>query len=307
MISMFKGPQILLAIGMAVVISGAALALAVLFAANRIRRSWRDEPPSARVLQMQKVLCEPVVGVKFLQRWMRRKLERNPIGWLEQRRWSGRLVTWAWFAIIISVYSAVLSDRNFFRGSGDMQGLMGWLLAISMAASAAGSFRRERETGVLELLLVSPLSARQIISGRLRGLWGQFLPATVTLLGIWAYFISIFHSGHQYSLDDEMLKVWFFAVSFLVIPVIGLHFSVHCRHFISALLLTLGFAFVVPPILSFILKFSHWSFTSGGEYFHWRDEMTASTCFFQMFVAGYLGFRLQRKLERRTFPLERAA
>jgi len=34
--------------------------------------------------------------------WMLRKLERNPIGWLEQRTWTGRLVTWGWFAVIMS-------------------------------------------------------------------------------------------------------------------------------------------------------------------------------------------------------------
>jgi ABC-type transport system involved in multi-copper enzyme maturation permease subunit len=304
--TMFKAPQIFGALSMAVVISGAALVLAVIFAADRIRRSWRDEPPSARVQQAQKVFCEPVLGVKFLRGWMQRKLERNPIGWLEQRRWSGRLVTWAWFAIIISVYSAVLTDRNFFRGYGDIQYLIGWLLAVSMAVSAAGSFRRERETGVLELLLVSPLSTRQIISGRLWGLWGQFFPAAVTLLGIWAYFITIFRSGNTYSLaGSAMSEIWFFAVSFLVIPVVGLYFSVQCRHFIGALLLTLAFVFVVPPLLSFIVKFSHWSFASGNDYFHWRKGMTVSICFFQVLIAGYLGVRLRRNLEQRTFPLER--
>ena len=161
-------------------------------AARNVRRRWREEPPSARVQQMEKVFCEPVIGVAFLRGWMRRKLARNPIGWLEQRRWSGRLVTWAWFAIIISVQSAVLTDRNFFRSYGGAQAVMAWLLAGSMAASAAGSFRRERETGVLELLLVSPLTTGQIIGGRLRGLWGQFLPSIVMLLGIWVYLAKSF-------------------------------------------------------------------------------------------------------------------
>ena len=44
----------------------------------------------------------------------------------------------------------------------------------------SGSFRRERETGVLELLLVAPLSTHQIVWGRLRAIWGQFAPAAVT-------------------------------------------------------------------------------------------------------------------------------
>ena len=49
----------------------------------------------------------------------------------------------------------------------------------------------ERESGVLELLLVSPLGEKQIIAGRLSGLWGQFAPAAVLLLAIWAYFFDL--------------------------------------------------------------------------------------------------------------------
>ena len=49
-----------------------------------------------------------MLWLTFFRRWMRRKLERNPIGWLEQRTWSGRLVTWGWFAVLISIYSAGL-------------------------------------------------------------------------------------------------------------------------------------------------------------------------------------------------------
>jgi len=56
-----------------------------------------------------------------------------------------------------------------------------------MAGSAAGSFRRERDTGVLELLLVAPLRESQLIGGRLRALWGRFLPSIILLCGVWIY------------------------------------------------------------------------------------------------------------------------
>ncbi len=153
------------------------LVAAVLVAGAKTRRSWQEEPPSRRQVWLQRTFCTPVLWVAFFRRWMRWKLERNPIGWLEQRTWSGRLVTWGWFAVLISIYSAVLTDHQFLMNGDDLQETMAWLLAGSMAMSAAGSFRRERDTGVLELLLVSPLGENQIISGRLGGLWSQFLPA----------------------------------------------------------------------------------------------------------------------------------
>ena len=164
--------SVLISILQSTFVSIVVLCAAVLFAARRVRRAWQEEPPSARLQQIEKVFCQPVIWVSFLKRWMQWKLQRNPIGWLEQRRWSGRLVMWTWFAIIVSVQTTALTDNTFFHGYVVWETFLAWLLTISMAAGAAGSFRRERENGVLELLLVSPLTSKQIIGGRLRGLWG---------------------------------------------------------------------------------------------------------------------------------------
>ena len=268
-------------------------------AARSIRRRWREEPPSARAQQIEKVFCQPVIGVSFLRGWMRRKLARNPMGWLEQRRWSGRLVIWAWFAIIISVQSAVLTDRNFQANYVGAQTVMALLLAGSMAASAAGSFRRERETGVLELLLVSPLTTGQIIGGRLRGLWGQFLPSIVTLLGIWIYFASIFHH------DGDLPGVWFFLVSFAVVPVIGLYFSVRCKGFISACLFTLVFVFVMPLGCALLMQFVAWLASDTNAYSNAWNDLASQAWFVQLGLAGFFLWRLHYKLATRSFPLDR--
>ena len=115
-------------------------------------------------------------------------------------------MTWGWFAVILSLYSAVLTDHNFFHTSSGVQQAMAWLLGGSLAMSAAGSFRRERESGVLELLLVSPLGEGDIISGRLRGLWSQFLPAFGLLLGLWGYFTNLF-PDHQDGSAVEVLQI----------------------------------------------------------------------------------------------------
>jgi hypothetical protein len=248
--------------------------------------------------QMEKVFLQPVLWVSFLKGWMRWKLERNPIGWLEQRRWSGRLVTWTWFAIIISVQSAALTDRNFFRGYSDWQTLMAWLLAGSMAASAALSFRRERETGVLELLLVSPLKINQIVGGRLRGLWGQFLPSVGLLLGVWTYFNSIFPQ------NNDGRQIVYFAVTYLTLPVVGLYFSLRCRHFITGFLLTLVVTQALPAIVDRLGKFLLWTYFSQAAYFPWQEQLTTNWVM-QLALAGFFWHRLNRKLETRSFPLER--
>jgi len=268
-------------------------------AARNVRRRWREEPPSARVQQMEKVFCQPVIGVAFLRGWMRRKLARNPIGWLEQRRWSGRLVTWAWFAIIVSVQTAVLTDRNFLWYGGGAQAVMAWMLAGSMAASAAGSFRRERETGVLELLLVSPLTTGQIIGGRLRGLWGQFLPSIVVLLGIWIYLETL-----RQPAQGDFRGSWFFLVTFTIVPVIGLYFSVRCKSFIIAFLFTLAFVFVIPMGFVMLVRFVAWLSSDMDSFFDGGADPRTQMWFFQLVLAGFLLRRLHHKLATRSFPLD---
>ncbi|MFO1513972.1 MAG: ABC transporter permease [Verrucomicrobiota bacterium] len=290
--------QVLTAILQSAIIAVFALAAAVLFAANRVRTSWQEEPPSIRRQQIEKVFFQPVIWVSFLNRWMRWKLERNPIGWLEQRRWSGRLVTWTWFAVIVSVQSTALTDRGFFRSYGDWENFMAWLLVLSMAASAAGSFRRERETGVLELLLVSPLKTSQIIGGRLRGLWGQFLPSIILLLGVWIYFAGLFEPA------DSLGLIWFFLVTYLVVPVIGLYFSVSCRHFITAFLFTLITVVLVPGFL--ILATTLINLPWGGVSNYSMNERFMSEAWaIQCGLAALFGWRLYRRLQYRSFPLER--
>jgi ABC-type Na+ efflux pump permease subunit len=200
---------------------------------------------------------------------------------------------------VVSIYSALLVDRNFFRNSHEMQMTLGWLMMGSMAASAAGSFRRERESGVLELMLVTPLSTRQIIGGRLRGLWGQFLPAVSLLLGIWVYFDRLLLQTDA----TEMPLV--FAGLFVSVPVVGLYFSLRCRHFIAAFLLTLAGSFI--PGWMFL-----WGLVTFGPAFGFAPEVTSLGMLLLLAAlqAGLVAmclFGLKRRLEQRLFSFERTA
>jgi ABC-type transport system involved in multi-copper enzyme maturation permease subunit len=272
-----------------------ALGAAILVAGAKTRRVWQEGPPSPQQVWLQATFCRPILWVGFLRHWMRWKLEHNPIGWLGQRTWSGRLVTWGWFAVIISLYSAVLTDRDFFHGYSTMQRAIAWLLAVTIAMSAAGSFQRERETGVLELLLVSPLGESVIIWGRLRGLWGQFLPAVATLLGIWLYFSGILGTGT----DGEVIL--FHAAAFATLPVIGLYFSLRCHTFIGAFLSTLAIGLVVPLAVPFLLARALAAAVSAPS-IPWSAYGLAAIC--QCALAVVCWQCLYSRLRRRAFRLE---
>lgn len=139
-------------------LSGLALASLISLTGRILRQTWLMRPKPAWLAHLEQWFCQPLLFQRLLAAWMRRALDRNPVGWLEHRTWSSRLMMWSWLAVGISVYSEVLSDDGLFRQAFlSVQSALGFLLVASIALSAAGSFRRERETGVLELLLVSPL------------------------------------------------------------------------------------------------------------------------------------------------------
>jgi ABC-type transport system involved in multi-copper enzyme maturation permease subunit len=299
LVAVFPAGVLLNVMGQVSVVSLLALVLAILVAGARTRRAWQEEPPSQRQLWWRQTFCTPIILDKFYHRWLRRKLQRNPIGWLEQRTWSGRLVTWGWLAVVIALYSAILSDRNFTRSYRGLQYLLAWLMAGSMAMTASGSFRRERETGVMELLLVSPLGEPDIIWGRLRGLWTQFLPAVALLLGVWVYFSSFLPEVR------DPPAIFFYASTFLTVPVIGLYFSLRCVNFIAAFLATLAIGLLAPLILSPFLGWFSSIWEASGTNSPIGIGFSGEACFWQIVLAGLCWRQLHERLKRRAFPLER--
>lgn len=297
----FSSPALLEIAGRAALTSVLVLFLALVTAGRIIRRVWQDRPPSAAWIWFQRVFCTPFIWREFFERWLRRKLERNPIGWLEQRQWTGRTAIAAWLAVIITFYLAMLQDASPYRRfSTGIQTAMAWLLALSLAVAAAGSFRRERELGVMELLLVTPLGARRIALGRLRGLWEQFLPATVLLLAMWIYIAATFGN------PTDWPRIVFAATTLTTIPVVGLYFSLRKRSLIGALAWTVLIGLLLPSSLPAVLPFldlealrlapwSPWEMGSG----LW---LLAAAC--QVAVALLYWRRLQTVLRQRDFPME---
>jgi len=182
-----------------------------------------------------------------LKRWLKWELYRNPIGWLEQRSWVNRLVIWIWFAILISVYTWFFTNfTSLLHSFIPLQTLLAWLMAGSIAATASGSFRRERETGVLELLLVAPLNEWLIVFGRLRGIWTQFAPAVILMFVVWICWTTLFRSYEDYSL----WTMAYFLSLFVTLPVAGLYYSLKSSNFLGALIRTLAVGILIPAVLA---------------------------------------------------------
>lgn len=289
------------------VLIGAILLVALTFAALLffsaqiiapiIRRNWQDKPKTKRQADVDNILFKPVFWIGFFKRWMRRSLERNPIGWLEKRSWQGRTTAWVWLAVMIS-FATGLAHEAASNRRGDVEGLdvLMWLLIGTLALLAAGSFRRERETGALELILVTPLSERQIISGRLRGLWSQFLPS----VAVWIAVVIYLSSSER---DWHVGQFVFFAVQYVIVPVIGLYFSLRGRSMLLSWLATLFACFALPAFFQLLLRImSVWLWDllnfSLFEALPPRPVITASV---QVIIASLLLWRLYVNLRQRSF------
>jgi hypothetical protein len=170
----------------------------------------------------------------------------------------------------------------------------------------------------MELLLVSPMTVGQIIGGRLRGIWGQFLLAVGLQVGVWLYFGSFIPDQAR---NYDMLR--FFVGSVIALPVIGLYFSLRRRNFINAWLSTMvagvlmpfalraGLVFLVERFMGGNLHTSDGSFrqaTSPYYFFEVLLQMVTTNSLatvIQLMMAAYFGRRLYRDMERRNFSFSR--
>jgi ABC-type transport system involved in multi-copper enzyme maturation permease subunit len=102
---------------------------------------------------------------------------------------------------------------------------------LAVAFSAAGSFRRESQTGLLEILLVTPISSRKVIAGRLWGLFSHYVPALLALLVYWQGMRLLNSNANRSGLFALLFPTrWAFAA----LMVVGLYLSLTRLNFFIA-------------------------------------------------------------------------
>src|SRR5262249_1741955 len=131
-----------------------------------------------------------------------------------------------------------------------------------------------------------------IISGRLRGLWGQFLPAFGLLVGLWLYFASILPGASQ---GDA---IFLHLMVFLSLPVIGLYFSLRCRNFISAFVATLAMGLFGPVFLPELVAATLHART--------EDGFLGQSTLLELLLGVVFLMALHGRLRARRFPLARS-
>ncbi len=217
-------------------------------------------------------------------RWDTRKArDRNPIAWLQEYNWASRLTKWGWCILLFLAEMRMLLQ---FRRYVDYQLQLYILTALAIAFSSAASFRRERQSGALELLLVTPISAQHLIWGRLQGVLFHFLPAIAILTCVWCM-------GPQWiSLPYRYL--FYLAGAYFCIPVIGFYCSLLTGNVLIAWLISLFFSLLLPYAITQAL------YLDIG-----RENVPAAFFTLQFLMAGTATFLLFENLKHRRFALDR--
>jgi ABC-type transport system involved in multi-copper enzyme maturation permease subunit len=225
--------------------------------------------------------------------WSRKRLLENPVGWLEQRTWTARALQWGWVAIMIAVYSVIAARLDdWLYELAEIHRVLGWGLLAALGLTAAGSLRRERENGMLSLLLITPLTPDKIVLGRIKGLWGQIRWATALFVGGWIY-LQGFSRGYS-----DYFWMLFFTVSYLTLPVTALFCSLWRKSYFAAVLWTLFLGLMYPFALGLLWSMIVLLLVRPQSF--WPTFLIVAALV-QIWVAWIRGRELIRKLERRSF------
>jgi ABC-type transport system involved in cytochrome c biogenesis permease component len=249
-------------LGIAMFVAFAFLTLALIIGAWQIRRSWRDKISNGQT-RWQVRFCTPI----FLKRFkgqMQHLMDRNPVAWLQQYSWRARTTKWglcfAFLVVETFAVSVLQNGYDIWQSMTNVQALLLTVMAVMFVFVGVSSFQTEKQTGALELMLITPLRVNQIIVGRVYGLWKQFLPAFLVIAGSHIATITMFDRPWHYyggsrvvSFEPALMLTYFtVALGFLNLPVFATYFALRVRNLIAAGIMT-GVCVFLAPIFGLLV------------------------------------------------------
>lgn len=174
-----------------------SMSWAALFAAMIILpRSWQDRPPSSSApswwVRLTSRIAPRVEPGDFEGRAV--YLESNPIVWLAARGGTRQtlLLTVVGITALIGLTAWLLSAGATAVGF-TLFGLMFLIhltISVSVASEACHLFSGARESGAMELLLCTPMTAKEVVEGHVLGLRKMFYKPVAALVTIEAVLVA---------------------------------------------------------------------------------------------------------------------
>jgi ABC-type transport system involved in multi-copper enzyme maturation permease subunit len=205
----------------------------------------QKEGETARAAWFRRVFLTPAIFKEALRRSMRRKIERNPLIWMEYRTAWSRSARSVVLAMLILVESYVMLIDPFSAMFLYTQLIAAFIFVLLICVTASSSFQREKENGAFELLLVAPFSEEKLIWGRIRAVWSYYKPAGMVFL---LFIVAALSGDNRLFAVDEAFRLHLISIgaSAVTVPVVGLYFALARKNFLVILTSTAFFAIFLP-------------------------------------------------------------
>ena len=202
----------------------------------------------------------------------RELLQANPFHWLVSRGRSAstsmRVTLFLGLAFWLLTYGGALDqkrgDEAFAICLFTAYGLHVALKCL-LAVDATRRLSDDRQSGALELLLVTPLSVPQILTGHAQGMRRRFRGGRGALAAVnvaMMVLVLSFHTPHGFDSEDLMIFTGIFLGGILLLYLdsivlnwVGMWAALRSRHHHRAVLVTLGRVMLAPWLTAFFFVF----------------------------------------------------
>ena len=227
------------------------LRIAFWICTRRITRYAETSIETARQAALRKRFLTPVLLKDRFRASMRRRLQNNPFVWLEYRSPASRSARWAVLLGLVCIETLLVSKNPGLSGLIETQTVLLWCLLLMITLKSTTSFQYEKESGAIELILVTPITERKLVSGRLLAVLQYYLPiivglAAFTVMAFWFDPNRLRLSDYDLRRLQSPLNLW---LSVLSIPAVGLFFALRCKSYIPALAWTCALTFFAAPMV----------------------------------------------------------
>ena len=172
----------------------ALLGLACVF----LRRTWQDKADERQSAPRKWLRWWRYGGSRYRESLRRKLIPLNPVLWLACReRWQ-RLMLWIITGLMVVAFAAYLITFDhtgpWYWWTYASEALL-LALYVTVASQAGRFFMETRRSGLMELILATSLSEKQILQGQWRALIRLFGPALILFLAI--------HAGGRFLVEQE--------------------------------------------------------------------------------------------------------
>jgi ABC-type transport system involved in multi-copper enzyme maturation permease subunit len=259
---------------------------ALRFASRTLKRRWEKEASNFKPPAWVKLFSSSELWQAILKWDTQKARSAHPIAWLQEYSWTARLAKWGWCALaLIGEFIAIVQSVAVNRyHPGHL--LLSAAVTLGIALAGANSFRTERLTGAMELLLVTPISTIQLIGGRLWGIWVHFFPAVAIIGFCWISAAPLVAGSRA-----EALLLF---CAYLFVPMIGLYLSM----FPWNVLVAWAAIYLIGAVIPFAI----------GIFFRHELQMVERIVL-TVIIQAFLGLSalalLHRKLRQRNFTFQK--